>query len=162
MIRLNDRALVRLAFDVDPEGAATPKSPGIPDNSTTDAIHPIAEARLEVPGGLVRPPDSIHEALVPDQSLEFYWTVVLTAPGEYRGTAWSFLTMQDDSSATSSRIALGAQNVRMESINLLGMGGEAARIVGGLSLIGGLVLGLPFIEPAARWISRRRSKGSVI
>jgi hypothetical protein len=159
-IRLKDRALVRLAFEVEPQGATTAPNPDSTDDSTVDAAHPIAEARLEVPGALVRPPDSIHEALVPDRSLDFSWTVVLSAPGEYGGNAWSFLTIQEESSARSSRIALGAQTVQMQSITLLGMGGEAARIVGGLSLIVGLVLGLPFVEVGARWTARRRKRGA--
>ena len=153
-IRLNDRALVRLAFEVEPEDVSTGLGPENPDNSTTEASQPIAEARLEIPGALVRPPDSIHEALAPGSPLEFYWTVVLSSPGEYRGTAWSFLTTQAGAAMPAIRIALGAQNVQVKGITLLGMGGEAARIVGGLSLIGGIVLGLPFLEPAARWISR--------
>jgi hypothetical protein len=159
-IRLNDRALVRLAFEVEPEGAAPPPSPEVTNDLTAEAVQAIAEARLDLPGALVRPPDSIFEALVPEQSLEFYWTVVLSAPGEYRGTAWSFLTIHEDSSTRSSRIALGAQNVQMKSITLLGMGGEAARIVGGLCLIGGIVLGVSFVDLAARWISRGAGRGA--
>lgn len=159
-IRLNDRALIRLAFEVEPEGAATAASPEITDNSETDATPPIAEARLEVPSAAVRPPDSIHEALAPGRPLEFYWTVVLSAPGEYRGTAWSFLATQERSSGPPTRIALGAQNVQLRGVALLGMSGEAARIVGGLSLIGSLVLGLPFVERAARWLSGRGGRGT--
>ena len=158
-IRLNDRALVRLAFEVKPEAAATGSDPEGTDNSTRDASQPIAEARLEIPGALVRPPDSIHEALAPGSPLEFYWTVVLSTPGESRGTAWSFLTTQAGAEMPATRVALGAQNVQMKGITLLGMGGEAARIAGGLSLIGGLVLGLPFVEPAARWLSRCGGRG---
>jgi hypothetical protein len=154
--------LVRLVFEVEPAAAAGPSSPGSLESSATSTVQPIAEARLEVPNALVRPPDSIHEVLVPDRTLEFYWTVVFSAPGEYRGTAWSFLTIQEESSRSSSRIALGAQNVQMRSISMLGLSGEAARIVGGMSLIGGLVLALPFIDPAARWLSRSGLPGGVI
>jgi hypothetical protein len=153
-VRLRDRALVRLTFEVEPEdGAPQPTAEGS-DHSTAEAVHLIAEARLEVPNAVVRPPDSTLAALVQGRPPEFYWNVVFSAPGEHPGTAWSFLTIREGSSADSSRMALGAQSAKMRSITLLGMGGEAARIVGGLSLIGGIVLGLPFVESAARWLSR--------
>jgi len=151
-IRLNDRAQVRISFEVAADGTGGQNEPDSTIGSTADAVHAVAEARLEIPDASVRPPDSIHEALAAEKPLQFYWTVVLRAPGEYRGTAWSFLTIQDESSAGSRRIALGAQNVEIRSITLLGMSGEAARIAGGLSLIAGLVFGLPFIEPALRAI----------
>lgn len=158
-VRLNDRAMVRLAFEVQPEEGAFVAGSENTERSTTASSQPIAEARLEIPGALVRPPDSIHEALAGGNPLDFYWTVVLRTAGEYNGTAWSFLTLQAGPSMPATRIALGAQNVTMQGITLLGMGGEATRIVGGLSLIGGLVLGLPFVEPAARWASRRVDRG---
>jgi len=145
-IRIGDRDLVHLRV-----GAASPDPQAI-DVGDGPAS---AEARLELPGALVRPPEAISQPLKPGRPLVFSWSVSLAEPTEYRGTAWLFLTVFGEGSDSPNRIPLSAQTIDIKGIGLLGLSGEVGRISGLLCGIGALLLALPFAEDILRRLSAR-------
>ena len=123
-----------------------------------DTHYVTAEARLDMAGVEVRPPDLTSEPLLPGQSVTFYWSVRPSETGVYRGTAWLMLKFVDKVSGEESERAISAQRVEVEAVNFLGLSANFARTAGTVgSFIGG-VIGFPFFEDIVKFIFRRRRK----
>lgn len=163
-IRTGDSDRIRLTLEVNDLGEITPTAE-VQGNTVTGQVvqvpnlyethHVVAEARLDLAGLEVRPPNAIDEPLLPGQSVTFYWSVRPTESGTYRGTVWFYLRFVDKVSGEQSRRAIAAQTVQIEATKFLGLGGGVARAAGGVgSLIGG-VLGFPFIDDVMKWIWNR-------
>jgi len=168
-IRTGDSDVIRLTLEVDSLGNVTPTAI-IQGNAVTGATVQIpnlydthyvtAEARLDLAGVEVRPPEAIEETLLPGQSVTFYWSVRPTESGSYRGTAWMFLRFVDKVSGVESRNALSAQTVQIEAVNFFGLTGSAARAAGGVGSVIGAILGFPFADDIFKWLVRRISNKS--
>lgn len=167
-IRTGDSDRVRLTLEVDSLGNVTPTAEvqgntvagqvvQIPDLYDTHNV--IAEARLDLAGPQVQPPNAIDEPLLPGQSVTFFWSVRPTESGTYRGTVWLFLRFVDKTTGEESRQALSAQTLDMEATNFLGLSGGTARAAGGLGTFLGGVLGFPFLDDALKWIWKRLRRG---
>ncbi len=167
-IRTGDSDVIRLTLEVDTLGNITPTAM-IQGNTVTgttvqvpnlyDTHYVTAEARLDLAGVEVRPPEAIDQALLPGQSVTFYWSVRPKESGTYRGTAWMFLRFVDKVSGAESKNALSAQTVQIEATNFLGLTGSAARTAGGVGSVLGAILGFPFVDDVLKWLlSRLRRK----
>ncbi len=168
-IRAGDSDLIRLTLEVDTLGGVTPTAEvkgnvvtggnvQIPNLYQTHSV--VAEADLDMAGVDFQPSGPVSEPLLPGDSVTFRWSVHLTAPGTYRGTAWLFLIFTDKLTGEQSRKAISAQPVQIEATTLFGLGGDASRLVGGLGAVGGGVLGFPFADDLIKWLwtrSRRRA-----
>lgn len=168
-IRAGDSDVIRLALEVDALGNVTPTAM-IQGNTVTgttvqipnlyDTHYVTAEARLDLAGMEVRPPEVVSEPLLPGQSATFYWSVRPTESGTYRGTAWMFLRFVDKVSGAESRNALSAQTVQIEATNFLGLTGSAARAAGGFGSALGAILGFPFADDVLKWLLNRLRRRS--
>ena len=159
--------IVRLTLEVDELGNITPtaqiegnvvvgETVEIPDLYETHNV--TAEARFDIAGMEVQPPEAIMEPLKRGQSATFYWSIRPQDPGKYRGTVWLHLNFTDKSTGEESRIAVSAQIVEIEAVDFFGLSVNVARTSGVVGSIVGGVVGFPFIEDILRFIFKRRRK----
>lgn len=159
--------IVRLTLEVDELGNITPtaqidgnvvvgETVEIPDLYETHNV--TAEARFDIAGMEVQPPEAIMEPLTRGQSATFYWSIRPQDPGKYRGTVWLHLNFTDKSTGEESRIAVSAQIVEIEAVDFFGLSVNVARTSGVVGSIVGGVVGFPFIEDIIKFIFKRRRK----
>jgi hypothetical protein len=159
--------IVRLTLEVDELGNITPtaqiegnvvvgETVEIPDLYETHNV--TAEARFDIAGMEVQPPEAIMEPLKRGQSATFYWSIRPQDPGKYRGTVWLHLNFTDKSTGEESRIAVSAQIVEIEAVDFFGLSVNVARTTGVVGSIVGGVVGFPFIEDILKFIFKRRRK----
>ncbi len=166
-IRVGDSDIIRLTLEVDTLGNITPtaESQGnivqgkiVQIPNVFDMHDVFAEARLDIAGLKIQPPDVQSEALTQDQAATFYWSVQPTDSGTFRGTAWFYLRFVDKTSGAESRQTVSAQRVEIDANNFLGLSGGAARTAGGIGSVIGAVLGFPFADDILRRLYRRLNK----
>ena len=166
-IRAGDSDLVRLTLEVDDLGNLTPtaemggheiegKIVEIPNLYESHQV--IAEARFDIAGMEVRPPDLVSEPLTPGNSVTFRWSIRPPDVGIYRGTIWLYLRFVDKQSGEESRKTISAQLMEIEAVNFLGVSGEFARTTGVIGSVIGTILGFPFFEDMIKFIFNKRNK----
>jgi hypothetical protein len=166
-IRAGDSDLVRLTLEVDDLGNVTPTAE-IGGNVVTGEVieipnlyethHVVAEARFDIAGMEVRPPELISEPLAQENAARFHWSIRPREVGVYHGTIWLYLRFVDKSNGEESRKTVSAQIVEIEAVNLLGLSGAFARTTGVVGSIVGTVIGFPFLEDIVKFLFKRRSK----
>lgn len=166
-IRAGDSDVVRLTLQVDEAGNITPTAVvggnvvegeviEIPNLYETHKV--IVEARFDVAGLQVSPPELSSQTLSPGQTVRFFWSVRPNDVGIYRGTVWLFLRFVDKVSGEESQRAVSAQMVEIEAVNLFGVRANVARVVGGVGSVVGAVIGFPFFEEVVKFIWGRRKR----
>ena len=168
-IRAGDSDIVRLTLQVDQSGNITPTA-AVGGNVITGEVieipnlyethHVIAEARIDMAGVQVTPPDMSHQTLSPGQTVMFAWSIRPEQVGIYRGTVWLFLRFVDKVSGDDAQKAVSAQSVEIDAVNFFGISARVVRIVGGFGSIVGAVVGFPFFEDIVKFIYSRRRKKS--
>lgn len=167
-IRAGDSDVVRLTLEVDDLGNITPTAQfegnvvtgevvEIPD--LYDSHNVIAEAKFDIAGVQISPPDLISQTLSKGQSVSFYWSIRPEDPGTYRGTVWFYLRYVDKVSGEESRRAVSAQIVEIEAVNILGLPANLVRTAGGVGSVIGAIVGFPFFEDIVKFIFTRRRRG---
>jgi len=152
-IRTGDSDWVRLKLEMDEQGQLTPvaETPGsqvqgqpveVPNVYDTHEVYVVAQLRIA--GMQVEPPEYGRERLLPGRSFELVWSVRPEAVGTYRGTVSAHLEFEPVAAGAAhlGSILLPAQTFEIEGINLLGLGGTPARLVGLIGTFAGSVLGL--------------------
>jgi len=166
-IRAGDSDIIRLTLEVDTLGNITPTAQfegnavtgevvEIPDLYETHNV--IAEAKFEVAGMQVSPPDLISQTLSRGQSVTFFWSVRPDEAGVYRGTVWFYLRFVDKVSGEESRKTVSAQLVEIEAVNFLGLPVNVVRTFGGVGSVVGAIVGFPFFDDIVKFILGRRRK----
>jgi hypothetical protein len=166
-IRAGDGDVIRLTLEVAAAGelVSTAETPGhqtsakivqIPDLFATH--HVLAEARLDLAGVRVEPADLVSQTLLPGQRVDFYWSVKPEEVGIYRGTVWFYLRFIPINGGAESQRTISAQPIQIRSVNLLGLTGTPARVVGVLGSLVGSALGLDNLVSWA-WKLLRRKRG---
>ncbi len=160
-IRVGDSDVIRLTLEIDTLGNVTPTAE-VQGNTVTgkivqipnlyDTHNVIAEARLDMAGPQIRPSELISEPLLPGQTATFYWSVLPTTAGTFRGTAWFYLRFIDKVSGAESQKTVSAQQIQIEATNFLGLNGNMARTAGGVGSVLGAILGFPFAGDILKWI----------
>jgi len=168
-IRAGDSDIVRLTLELDASGNITPTAV-VNGNVVTGGVieipnlyethHVIAEARMDMAGMQISPPDLSSQTLLPGQSIRFFWSIRPSDVGLYRGTVWLYLRFVDKVSGAESRIAVSAQVVEIEAVNLIGLSGKAVRSVGAVGSVVGAVVGFPFFEDIVRYIFKKKKRRS--
>ena len=168
-IRVGDSDVIRLTLEVDTLDNITPTAE-VQGNSIIGKIVQIpnvydthnvfAEARMDIAGLNIQPPDIQSESLTQGQSVTFYWSVQPTNAGTFRGTVWFYLRFVDKVSGAESRIAVSAQPVQIDASNFFGFSGGVARVAGGIGSIIGAVLGFPFADDILKWLFGRLKKSA--
>ncbi len=159
--------VIRLTLEVDEQGNITPTAQ-VEGNTVTGEVIQIpnlyethtvtAEARIDMAGMDVQPPGPIYEPMTPGQPVKFFWSIRPQDTGLYRGTVWLHLVFVDRLSGEESRMAVSAQIVEIEAVDLFGLPVNVARTSGVVgSVIGGIV-GFPFLEDIIKFLFRRRKK----
>ena len=167
-IRAGDSERVRLTLEVDELGNITPtaeiggnvifgKTIDVPNLYETH--HVIAEARFDMAGMEISPPDVSSQTLAQGQSVTFYWSIRPHETGVYRGTVWLYLRFVNKQNGEESRKAVSAQLVEIEAVNLFGLSGNFARTTGVIGSIVGTVIGFPFFEDIVKFLIKSRKKG---
>ena len=107
-------------------------------------------------GMQVTPEGDVSEPLLPGQSVTFFWSVRPQEVGAYRGTIWVHLRFIPHAGGQELRRPLITQLVDVQAVNLLGLGGNAARLLGGMGTLVGSFVSLENLLP---WIvSKLRKK----
>jgi hypothetical protein len=166
-IRAGDSDIVRLTLELDDLGGITPTAE-IGGNVVTGEVieiqnlyethHVIAEARFDIAGLEISPPDLSSQPLAHGQSVTFYWSIRPPETGVYRGTVWLYLRFVDKRNGEESQKALSAQLVEIEATNLFGLSGNFARTTGVIGSVVGTVIGFPFLEDILKFLIKRRKK----
>lgn len=167
-IRAGDSDVVRLTLEVDDLGNITPTAQfegnvvtgevvEIPDLYESHNV--VAEAKFDIAGLEVSPPEMISQTLSKGQSVSFYWSIRPQDPGTYRGTVWFYLRFVDKVSGEESRRAVSAQIVEIEAVNVLGLPANLVRTAGGIGSVVGAIVGFPFFEDIVRFVFKRRRRG---
>ncbi len=166
-MRSGDFYVVSLSLAADvPDDVTAIVSGNVPRVQTAETPDPydthnvIAEAQLDVPGLEIRPSASVSEPQLPGRGVSFFWSVHAMDAGTYDGTAWLFLVFVDKTTGAHSRNAISAQSLHMPATQLFGLGGNAARGLGGIGCLVGGVVGFPFVEDILEWFWRRIQKRS--
>ncbi len=166
-IRAGDGDVVRLTLEVDAAGKLVPTAEisGHKTSAQTvqipnlfDTHHVLAEARLDLAGVQVEPNDLVSQTLLPGQRVDFSWSVRPEEVGVYRGTVWFYLRFIPINGGYESQRTISAQPIEIRSVDLIGLTGVPARIVGVLGTLVGSVLGLDNVI-SWLWKLLRNKKG---
>lgn len=171
VMRTGDSTRIRLQLEVDNRGNITPTSV-VEGNVVTGEVveipnlyethNVIAEARLDMAGMEVQPPDTISEPLSQGQAATFYWSVRPKESGNYQGTVWLHLRFVPKAGGQESRIPVSVQFLEIEAHSFLGfLNGNMVRGIGALGSVVGSVLGFPFADDLAKWIWRKIRTGNL-
>jgi len=166
VIRTGDTDVILLKLAVDQEGNITPtaqfgehevqgETVYIPNLYDTHNV--VAEARLDLAGMQVVPPDEVIEPMRPGQTVTFSWSVRPESVGDYRGMLWVHLRFVPLDGGEETRRPLTAQVIEIRAVNMLGMGGTAARLAGWVGTVLGSILGLDNI---VSWIWKFLRRGN--
>ena len=166
-LRTGDADLVRLTLEVDEAGNITPTAYYADHQITSQAVlipnvyethNVLAEARLDMAGLQVVPDDLVSQPLRPGETISFTWSVHTSEVGRFRGTVWLYLRFLPLDGSAESQKALLAQVIEIEAVNLLGLGGTAARLMGviGVALSG--LLGADDLAKGIGWLVRRTQR----
>jgi hypothetical protein len=166
-IRVGDSDVIRLTIEVDAQGNLTPTAQieGHETRGETvlipnlyDTHNVMAEARLDMAGMQVTPEGEVGEPLLPGQSVTFYWSVRPQEVGAYRGTVWVHLRFIPRAGGEELRSPLTAQLVEVQAVNLLGLGGNTARWLGGLGTLAGSFFSLENLLPWVVGLLRKKKR----
>ena len=166
-IHAGDSDILRLTLEVDHLGNITPTAVingnvvagdviEIPNLYETHRV--VVEARFDIAGMEVSPPELTSQTLEQGQSVTFRWSIHPTDTGTYRGTVWLYLRFVDKVSGEESRRAVSAQTVEIEAVNLFGISGGLARSVGAIGSVIGSVIGFPFFEDILQYLFKKHKR----
>jgi hypothetical protein len=138
VMRAGDSQIVKLTLSAD--GGASEADTLYEDYTV------IAEARLDLPFGEIRPAEVVSTPLLAGGSATFYWEVAPRVAGALRGTAWLYLRFIPKAGGEETRQAVSAQLVEIRLKSVLGRTGGEARAIGVVGLLIGLLVGFPFVR----------------
>ena len=150
IIRAGEGDRVRL----DLEASDQTQAAAIPNIYETH--HILAEARLDMAGVDVRPPDTVSEPLLPGQGATFFWSIHPVEAGRFTGTVWFYLRFIPKNGEPERRQTVSAQAIEIEATTLFGLRGELARWLGVVGAFVSSLLGIPFLVDAIKWLWKRR------
>ena len=125
----------------------------IPDVYDTHNV--MAEARLDIAGLAVAPDAQVSLSLRPGETVEFRWNVRAGEIGTYRGTVWLYLRFLPLDGGPESRQALKALDIEIRTVNFLGIGGPAARLMGAVGMFMVGLFGFGDLVRGVRWLRKR-------
>jgi hypothetical protein len=163
-IRVGDSDVVSLRLEPDESGTITPtayfgdhevQAEPVRIENLYDTHTIRAEARLEMLGLEMTPTGTTDRRLLPGEPVEFSWTLRPESPGTYRGTVWLMVRYLPLDGGEPLEKMLFSRPLEIEGLNLLGLGGQAARLLG---LIGTGITSLFGLDDILTWIRRIRQR----
>jgi hypothetical protein len=163
-IRKGDSDIIRLTLAVDESGTLTPtavfdehelalEQVQIEDLYDTHLIQ--AEARLDMAGIEALPSATIIQRLFPGQTAEFTWSIRTAEDGTFRGNVWLFLRYIPQEEGEELERLVFSRPLEIQTVNLLGLAGQPARILGAVGTALGSLLGL---DDVFSWLRRLRKR----
>jgi hypothetical protein len=152
-MRIGEVEEIRLTFEPS-EKEGVESSSGIGLSNIYNHYNLMAEGRFEVAGVKVEPANPLRESLPPGQSITYKWRITAEKTGLYTGRVWlslRFLPL-DGKAPTQSPIFVTSINLKLTS--LWGISGPAARLLGGLVIIFGI---LANIDVMIAWMRKKLS-----
>lgn len=168
-IRVGDSDVVRLRLELDQGGEVqvTAEFPGHETRSETveipdlyDTHNVFAEARLEMAGVQVAPNDLVSQPLLRGQAVTFYWSVQPQQVGTFRGALWFYLRFAPLDGGPQTQRPITVQPIEIRAVNLLGLSGAPARLLGAVGTLAGSIFGLDNVLPWAWKLFRRKKDGN--
>ncbi len=164
-IKAGDSDNVRLTLEVDALGNLTPTA--VVDGNTVtgetveipnlyDSHFVIAEARFDMAGIEIVPPEIISEPLLPGENVTFYWSVRPKEAGRYRGTIWLYLRFVPKDGGDELTKTVSAQFIEINATTFMGLKAGPARWLGAFGTFISGVFGLPFFEEIVKWLWKQR------
>jgi len=159
--------VIRLTLEVDEQGNIVPTAQVEGNLVTGETIkipnlyethYVTAEARIDMAGMEIQPPEAIYEPMNPGQPVKFFWSIRPQETGVYRGTVWLHLVFVDRLSGEESRMAVSAQVVEIEAVDFFGLSVNLVRTSGVVGSVVGGIVGFPFLEDIVKFLFRRRRK----
>ena len=144
-MRIGDKGIINLTFDVNAGGNPTPSlasgasNEGGNGQSLTNVYithNVMLEGRFEVAGMRVDPANPISESLPEGQPVSFKWEVSMPQAGSYECTLWLTLHFLPLDGSEASHQPIYARRIKIDNTSLLGIGGSAVRLLGA----GGILL----------------------
>lgn len=135
-IRMGDRGTLRLEFDAEDLFSSGQIKVG-ENNSTNQISRPLnkgdnllVHARVESVGLILEPGEELIQPLRAGENLTFVWQIQPLLRREIKGEVWSYLQIVSLGENSQDRYPITIVNFDLESIDLLGMTGQTARMFG--------------------------------
>jgi len=163
-IRTGDSDLVILKLEISDSRKLTPtaeflgheiKAEPVEIPNVYDTHSVVAQARLDMIGVNYTPRGEVSEPMQPGDPVQFIWSVRPREVGSHRGTIWVHLVFVPLGDGEASRQPLSAQVIEIDAVNLLGLGGTPARVIGAVGTFLGAFLGLDKLLPGLFSFFRR-------
>ncbi|MBE9474246.1 MAG: hypothetical protein IMY85_05090 [Chloroflexi bacterium] len=120
--------------------------------------HILLETRVELPGVLIQPGEELIQPLQSGEKLTFNWQFTPFESGEIEGEIWIYLNILSEDQSNDSRHPISILSIHVLSIDLFGMTGRTARILGIMGVCIALVLWRDLIgDFANRFLKRQRN-----
>jgi hypothetical protein len=159
-IRTGDSDLIILTLEIDEDGNMTPtaqfddhqvRGSAVEIPNLYDTHNIIAQARLDLAGVDYTPRGEMVEPMRPGVPVVFSWSISPQNVGTYRGTVWVHLQFIPLDGSEPSRRVLSAQVLELDAVNLLGLGGTPARLIGAVGAMVGAFLS---VDRIGGWMFR--------
>ena len=165
-IRTGETGSLKLDFDstelgiggIAASGAETHNFENIHQIPLHSTDHILLETRVELPGVLIQPGEELIQPLRPGKELSFNWQFTPYESGEIEGEIWIYLNMLSEDQGDDSRHPISILSIHVVSMDLYGMTGQTARIIGIMGICIALVLWRDLIgDFANRYLNRQRN-----
>ncbi len=140
-MRVGQKGEIRLEFAPSTSDALTStQAPNGVPVSNMDTY--LLEVRLEIPGIVVNPEDSVIQPIIEGHTLRYTWELETLQKGNYAGKMWVYLLVVPEGSFLTDRRPVLALPVEIEAVDMPIFNVKILRIAGGLCIAGALILGI--------------------
>lgn len=153
-MRIGEKEEITLTFQPVDTGAPSPKQQQESSNIYQN-YNIMAEARFEVAGIMVSPPNPTRESMPAGQTVKYKWQISTDHTGFYDGTVWLSLRFLPLDGSQASQVPIFIHEIRIHTSSLLGMNETMAYFAGGSGIILGVVI---IIGDMIGWIRRWKRK----
>jgi len=152
-MRIGDSEEIKMIFE--PGGVeGIEGSPEIGFSNIYDHYNLMAEGRFEVAGVVVEPANPLRESLPPGQSIVYKWKITADKTGVYPGRVWLSLRYLPLDGKTPTQSPIFVTSINLKLTSLWGISGPAARRLGGLVIILGIMAN---IDVMIAWMRKKIS-----
>jgi len=95
-----------------------------------DPYNIVAETRIELPGVRILPGAEMSQPMRPGEDLKTIWQIMPSESGTYHGEVWLYLHPISENQGDGIRQPISILNIHLKSIDLYGVTGRQARILG--------------------------------
>jgi hypothetical protein len=153
-MRIGDKGMITLVFEPELNDSASPDALAEFSN-VYDSYNLMAEGRFEAAGIRVDPANSTRESMPSGHDVKFNWQVNFEKAGSYPGNVWLSLRFLPLDGSQASQQLIYIHEVDIRATSLCGLSGPLARLLGGVGIILGVVVGInDMIALVRKWIGK--------